>query len=59
MLAQRVDSLAEVHEKIPGNLGVEAKYDGERIQAHKTKDGKITIKKERITHTPTTIENVE
>lgn len=38
MLAQRVDSLEEVPEKIPGKLGVEAKYDGERMQVHKTKD---------------------
>ncbi|MEK6904787.1 MAG: DNA ligase, partial [Nanoarchaeota archaeon] len=30
MLAQRVDDLDEVHEKIPGKLGVETKYDGER-----------------------------
>ena len=48
MLAQRVDNLAEVHEKIPGMLGVEAKYDGERIQAHKTKDGKITLFSRRM-----------
>src|SRR3989344_621978 len=48
MLAQRVDSLAEVHEKIPGKLGVEAKYDGERIQAHKTRDGKITLFSRRM-----------
>src|SRR3989344_2831498 len=48
MLAQRVDSLVEVHEKIPGKLGVEAKYDGERIQAHKTKDGKITLFSRRM-----------
>src|SRR3989338_1089858 len=43
MLAQRVDSLAEVHDKIPGTLEIEAKYDGERIQAHKTRDGKIAL----------------
>ncbi len=48
MLAQRVDALDEVHEKIPGKLGVEAKYDGERIQAHKTKNGKITLFSRRM-----------
>ncbi len=48
MLAQRVDDLDEVHEKIPGKLGVETKYDGERIQAHKTKDGKITLFSRRM-----------
>lgn len=48
MLAQRVDDLDEVHEKIPGKLGVETKYDGERIQAHKTKNGKITLFSRRM-----------
>lgn len=48
MLAQRVENLEQVHEKIPGKLGVEAKYDGERIQAHKTKDGKITLFSRRM-----------
>ena len=48
MLAQRVDSLEEVPEKIPGKLAIEAKYDGERIQAHKTKDGKITLFSRRM-----------
>ncbi|MBI4147418.1 ATP-dependent DNA ligase [Candidatus Woesearchaeota archaeon] len=48
MLAQRVDALDEVHEKIPGKLAVETKYDGERIQAHKTKNGKITLFSRRM-----------
>ncbi len=39
MLAQRVKSLDEVKEKIPGKLAAEGKYDGERVQAHKTKKG--------------------
>ncbi len=48
MLAQRVDALEELSEKIPGKLGVEAKYDGERMQAHKTKEGKIIIFSRRM-----------
>ncbi|MDO8511430.1 MAG: ATP-dependent DNA ligase [Nanoarchaeota archaeon] len=47
MLAQRVESLAEVAEKIPGRWGVEAKYDGERMQVHKSKD-KISIFSRRM-----------
>lgn len=47
MLAQRVDSLAEVPEKIPGTWGIEAKYDGERMQVHKSKD-KISIFSRRM-----------
>lgn len=47
MLAQRVDSLDEVSEKIPGIWGIEAKYDGERMQVHKSKD-KITIFSRRM-----------
>lgn len=34
MLAQRVDELHEISDKIPGEFTVEAKYDGERVQAH-------------------------
>ena len=47
MLAQRVENLEEVPEKIPGMLGVEAKYDGERMQVHKSKD-KITLFSRRM-----------
>ena len=47
MLAQRVESLDEVSEKISGKLAVEAKYDGERMQVHKSKD-KITIFSRRM-----------
>ncbi len=47
MLAQRVDALEEVPGKIPGKWGVEAKYDGERMQVHKSKD-KITIFSRRM-----------
>ncbi len=43
MLAQRVDELEEVFDKMEGNVVVEGKYDGERIQAHKDKKGKIHL----------------
>ncbi len=42
MLAQRISSLEELPERIPGKVAVEGKYDGERIQAHKHK-GKMTL----------------
>ena len=48
MLGQRVKSLEEAQEKIPGKVTVEAKYDGERIQAHKDKDGKIHLFSRRL-----------
>ena len=53
MLAQRVEELAEVPEKMPEGFTAEAKYDGERIQAHKDVKGKITLfsrRLENITH---------
>jgi len=34
MLAQRVKSIQEILDKIKGNMAVEEKYDGERMQAH-------------------------
>src|SRR3989339_544587 len=48
MLGQRVKELAEISTKIPGEVTVEAKYDGERIQAHKTKQGKIILFSRRL-----------
>lgn len=48
MLCQRVDELEEISEKIPGELTVEAKYDGERVQVHKDKKGKITLFSRRL-----------
>lgn len=47
MLAQRVKEQSEIVKKIPGQFTVEAKYDGERIQAHKTK-GKISLFSRRL-----------
>ncbi|MBT4539859.1 ATP-dependent DNA ligase [Candidatus Woesearchaeota archaeon] len=51
MLAQRVKELDEVEVKIPGKLAVEAKYDGERVQAHKDSKGKITLFSRRMEET--------
>lgn len=48
MLCQRVDEIGEITEKIPGEFAVEAKYDGERVQAHKDKKGKITLFSRRL-----------
>jgi DNA ligase 1 len=48
MLGQRVKSLDEALEKIPGELTVEAKYDGERIQAHRNKEGKVSLFSRRL-----------
>lgn len=48
MLAQRVKSLAEVPEKIHGEMMIDAKYDGERVQAHKDAEGKIKLFSRRL-----------
>jgi DNA ligase-1 len=48
MLAQRVDELEEISKKIPGVFTAEAKYDGERVQAHKNKKGKIQLFSRRL-----------
>ena len=52
MLAQRVPSIAEIKEKIPGAIAIEEKYDGERIQVHK-KGREVVLysrRQENITH---------
>lgn len=48
MLAQRVKHLEEIAEKMSGKIAVEAKYDGERVQAHKDKKGKIILYSRRL-----------
>jgi DNA ligase 1 len=48
MLAQRVSHLEDLKKKMPGIVSVEGKYDGERIQAHKEKSGKITLFSRRL-----------
>ena len=48
MLGQRVKSLEQAQEKIPGKLTVEAKYDGERVQAHMDSSGKVKLFSRRL-----------
>ena len=43
MLAQRIKDLEEIKKHIQGKMSIEYKYDGERIQAHIKKDGKIIL----------------
>lgn len=43
MLAQRIRDLEELKSHIPGNLFVEYKYDGERVQAHLQMEGEILL----------------
>ena len=53
MLAQRVQSLDEVPQRMPELGFVEYKYDGERVQVHMAKKGDITLysrRQENITH---------
>ncbi len=47
MLAQRVEQIADIKEKMEGKISAEEKYDGERVQAHKTK-GKIVLFSRRM-----------
>jgi len=48
MLAQRVQNLEDIHKKMPGEVMVDAKYDGERVQAHKDSHGKVTLFSRRL-----------
>jgi len=53
MLSSRVEDLKEVQDHILGEVSVEDKYDGERIQAHIKKNRKIVLfsrRQENITH---------
>ncbi len=48
MLCQRVEEMEEIAEKMLGEFAVEAKYDGERVQAHKDRKGNITLFSRRL-----------
>ena len=48
MLAQRVKSWEEIQKKMPGKVAAEGKYDGERVQAHQDKKGRISLFSRRL-----------
>ncbi len=48
MLAERIADLDEVPLHLKGELFAEYKYDGEQIQVHKARDGRITIFSRRL-----------
>jgi DNA ligase 1 len=48
MAAQRVSQIKDIKEKITGPMALEAKYDGERVQIHKTKEGKVKLFSRRL-----------
>ncbi|NHV59922.1 MAG: ATP-dependent DNA ligase [Candidatus Verstraetearchaeota archaeon] len=53
MLAERLSSPSEILEKMGGRCAVEYKYDGERVQIHRTEDGEMLLfsrRLENITH---------
>ncbi len=53
MAAQRIQDLDELPEHIPGLVLAEFKYDGERVQAHRTREGEVILfsrRHENITH---------
>ncbi|MCX8182031.1 MAG: ATP-dependent DNA ligase [Candidatus Methanomethyliaceae archaeon] len=53
MLAERLSSPSEILEKMDGKCAVEYKYDGERVQIHKTEEGEMLLfsrRLENITH---------
>ena len=63
MLAERLSTSAEILAKLGGIAMVEYKYDGERAQVHKTRDGEVRIfsrRLENITHAyPDVVEYVK
>ncbi len=48
MLAERLSTSAEILAKLGGIAMVEYKYDGERAQVHKTRDGEVRIFSRRL-----------
>ncbi len=48
MLAERLSTAAEILAKLGGIAMVEYKYDGERAQIHKTRDGEVKIFSRRL-----------
>jgi DNA ligase 1 len=48
MLAQRLSDAAEILSKLGGECAAEYKYDGVRVQAHRTADGRIELFTRRL-----------
>ncbi len=48
MLAQRISDAAEILDKLGGSCAAEYKYDGMRIQAHRTADGHVELFTRRL-----------
>jgi DNA ligase 1 len=48
MLAQRMSSTAEILAKLGGRCAAEYKYDGIRVQAHRTRDGQLELYTRRL-----------
>ncbi len=48
MLAQRVKKISEIFEKINGEIAIETKYDGERVQVHMDKEGLVNLYSRRM-----------
>jgi DNA ligase 1 len=48
MLAQRMSSSAEILAKLGGSCAAEHKYDGIRVQAHRTADGRLELYTRRL-----------
>jgi DNA ligase 1 len=48
MLAQRMSSTAEILAKLGGRCAAEYKYDGIRVQAHRTGDGQLELYTRRL-----------
>jgi DNA ligase-1 len=48
MLAQRMSDAAELLARLGGSCGAEYKYDGVRLQAHRTADGRIELFTRRL-----------
>ena len=53
MLAQRLSEPAEILDKLGGDCAAEYKYDGIRVQAHRTSDGLLELYTRRLDRGPT------
>jgi DNA ligase 1 len=58
MLAQRLSSPAEVLDKLGGACAAEYKYDGIRVQAHRTGDGRLELYTRRLERVSTQFPDV-